>query len=356
MRKVYHIGVDLHKKFSQIAVIDRDGEVLDNRRVPNDMALVSEHLSAFPKETPVTVEATIGYEWMSDLLSESGFKVLLANPRKVRLIAEATIKTDKIDARVLAQLERTNFLPTAYLPPQEVRDTRELLRHRLKLVNLRKGLKNRIHAVLAKRGNFFYPVTDIFAKAGREYLASLQMPPIYRQEVKTYLSLIDQINSFLAQREKEIKKQVDKENPQARLLMTIPGISYFSALLLVSEIGDIKRFPSAKKLVSYAGLSGTVSESADRVHQGHLKKDSNKYIRWILIEAVDRAIRKDPCLFAFYRKVLTKKGKYKARAAVAHKLLVSIYYMLKNNQSYQFRKPKNLTYRVSPRICLVTNR
>jgi transposase len=338
MEQGYHIGIDLHKRFSQVAVLNEKGEVLDNRRVDNDPPLLIQHLSPFPKETPVTLEATIGYEWMSDLLAENGFEVNLANPKKVRLIAEATIKTDKVDAVTLAQLERTNFLPAAYLPPPEVRDTRELLRHRIKLVNLRKGLKNRIHAVLAKRGVLFYPVKDIFGKTGREFISSLPLPSIYRKEVDGYLSLIDQIDSIIKKREKDIKNQVVKESKEAQLLLTIPGISYFSALLLVSEIGDIKRFPSHKKLASYTGLTGTISESADKTYQGSLKKDSNKYVRWILIEASDHAIKKDPGLFAFYRKIAYKKGNNKARVAVAHKLLISIYFMLKNNQVYQLRK------------------
>lgn len=342
MKPEYHVGVDLHKKFSQVAVLNEEGDVLDNRRINNDSPLLAEHFSSFPKATPVTLEATIGYEWMSDLLVGQGLTVKLANPQKVRLIAEATIKTDKVDAVTLAQLERTNFLPAAYLPPPEIREIRELLRHRIKLVNLRKGLKNRIHAVLAKRGVFTYPVRDLFGKAGREFLASVELPPIYRAEVDGYLSLIDQTNLLIAQREKEIKNLVVKESPAAQLLLTIPGISYFSALLLVAEIGDIKRFASHKKLASFAGLTGTVSESADRVYQGPLKKDSNKYIRWVLIEAVDHATRKDPGLMAFYRKLAAKKGENKARAAIAHKLLISVYYMLKNNQAYQIHKSQIL--------------
>lgn len=345
--KEYHIGVDMHKQSSQIGVINEKGEKVESNRVSNDPDRLRDYFSTFPKGTPVTLEATTGYEWMCDLLTEMDFQVLLANPRKVRLIAEATIKTDTIDAWTLAQLERTNFLPTAYLPPEEIRSTRELLRHRLKLVCFRKGLKNRIHATLTKRGVLFYPVKDLFGKAGRVFLASLDLPPVYRTEVDTYLSLIDQINIFIAQREQDIKKQVKEKSPDAQLLMTIPGISYFSALLLTAEIGTIKRFRTVKKLISYAGLTSTLRESSDIVHQGHLKKDSNKYIRWILIEAVTAALRADPKLYAFYRKILVRKGKFKARVAVAHKLLVSIYFMLKNRQPYRLEKSKKLNFRVN---------
>jgi len=346
--KEYHIGVDMHKQSSQIGVIDGKGRKVENNRISNDPVQLRDYFSSFPKGTPVTLEATTGYEWMCDLLTEMDFQVLLANPRKVRLIAEATIKTDTIDAWTLAQLERTNFLPTAYLPPEEIRATRELLRHRLKLVCFRKGLKNRIHATLTKRGVLFYPVKDLFGKAGREFLASLDLPAVYRTEVDSYLALIDHINTFITQRERDIKKQVKENNPDAQLLLTIPGISYFSALLLAAEIGTIARFANVRKLVSYAGLTSTLRESCDVTHQGHLKKDSNKYIRWILIEAVTAAIRFDPKLYAFYRKILARKGKLKARVAVAHKMLVSIYFMLKNHSSYQPSKLGKTFVRVSP--------
>ena len=346
--KAYHIGVDMHKRNSQIGVIDGKGRKLETRKLSNDPEALRDYLSAFPKGTPVTLEATTGYEWMCDLLTEMEFQVLLANPRKVRLIAESTIKTDTIDAWTLAQLERVNFLPTAYLPPEEIRATRELLRHRLTLVCFRKGVKNRIHAVLTKRGVLSYPVKDLFGKAGREFLSSLDLPPVYRMEVDSYLALIDQINVFIAQRERDIKKQVTQENPDAQLLMTIPGIASFSALLLVSEIGTISRFATVRKLISYAGLTSTLRESSNISHQGHLKKDSNKYIRWILIEAVTTAIKHDPGLYAFYRKILVRKGKLKARVAVAHKLLIAIYFMLKQQKPYHPKSLYGKSSRVSP--------
>lgn len=349
MEKLYHIGVDLHKKNLQVAVLDNAGEILDMRRLGNnDKEGLKEYFSSFPEETPVAVEATTGWEWLSDLLEEEGLEVKLANPHKVKLIAEAAIKTDKIDARTLAQLERTNFLPCSYLAPQEVREHRELL-HRMILVRLRTSLKSRVHSVLNKKGIIVEETTDLFGKKGREILKEVELPDIYREETDTYLDLIDRLDEHIKVKEKQIRKIV-REEELARLLMSIPGISYFSGLLILSEIGDINRFNSAKKLCSYAGLAPTTSQSDEAVYHGHLKKDSNKYIKWVLIEAVEHIIEKDPQLAYKYEKILSKKGKNKARVAVAQKICISIYWMLKNRQPYKIRERQRnkILFRVSP--------
>ena len=215
-------------------------------------------------------------------------------------------------------------------------------------------MKNRIHSILAKRGVQCH-FSDLFGLAGRKFLSALELPPVYRQATDNYLEMIDRLDRMIQKQDKQIRATVTRECPEARLLLSIPGIAHISALLLAAEIGDIKRFPSAKKLCSYAGLVPTTSQSAGKTHYGHLKKDSNKYIRWILIEAVDKAIRKDPGLACVFSKITRKKGKHRARIAVAHRLLESVYYMLKKNELYRTRKPKNY-FRVSPVIGLATTR
>jgi len=148
----YHIGLDLHKNFSQVTGMDDEGNILDRRRLENDPEVSSRYFSRIPKGSPVVIEATRNWYWMSDLVEEMGLRPILAHPKKVRIIAEATVKTDKIDSEVLAHLERTNFLPPSYIPSREIRDMRELLRYRMSLVRVRTSLKNRTHSVLAKRG------------------------------------------------------------------------------------------------------------------------------------------------------------------------------------------------------------
>jgi transposase len=354
VEKSYHIGLDVHRRFSQAAVLDDQGALVEKVKLANDPELFMEFFDRFPDKTPVSLEATLGWEWIADLLQEQGLEVRLANPLKVKLIAESTIKTDTVDAATLAQLERTDFLPCCYFPPPQVRGTRDLLRHRFALVSIRKSAKNRVHGILAKRG-IQHHLSDLFGSTGRKFLSGLELPTVHRQAMDNYLALIDLLTEMIKKQEKQIKNIVTTEKPEARLLLSIPGIGHLSALLLTAEIGDIKRFPSAKKLASFAGLVPTTSQSADKTHHGHIKKDSNKYIRWILIEAVDKAVRKDPGLACVYYKLAKKKGKPKARVAIAHKLLQSVYYMLRDNEQYKTRKPKNY-FRVNPGILLAAAR
>ena len=147
----------------------------------------------------------------------------------------------------------------------------------------------------------------LFGKKGREFLNSLELPPIYMEEIKTYLDIINKLDTYIKKKDEQIKNLVKEESAEAKLLTSIPGISYLSGLLLVAEIGDINRFSSSKKLCSYAGLSPTTSQSGEKVYHGHLKKDSNKYIRWVLIEAIEHVIKKDAVLNINMRKYVEKK-------------------------------------------------
>lgn len=257
-------------------------------------------------------------------------RVKLAHPSKVRLIAEARIKTDSIDAYTLAHLERTGYLPDAYILSRDIRDNRELLRYRLSLVRIRTSLKNRIHAILDKLG-IIHPFSDLFGKKGREFLRALPLREVYRKELDGYLSTIEFLDEILKGITKRIQTSIEKD-PKAELLMSIPGISYLTAHLLLCEIGDIKRFPSAKRLCSYAGIVPGTHQSADRIWHGPITKQGNRYIRWAMVEAVHIALVKDPVLAIFYKKLKREKGAAKARVAVDRKLLVAVYHVLKKEE------------------------
>ena len=351
MEELYHIGIDIHRKFLVVAVLDEEGELLEMKRIEvGAREFLKEYFSCFPEGTPVVIEATSGWEWVNDLLEECGKEVKLANPHKVKLIAEATIKTDKIDACVLAHLERTNFLPLSYIPPKQVREYRELLRHRIRLVRVKTSLKNRVHSILTRMGILHEGITDLFGKRGREFLANLELPGQYKKSIEDYLELIESLEGYIKEIEKEIKRILKGElKEEAEILMSVCGISYFSALLLSAEIGDIERFSSAKKLCSYAGLAPTTTQSGEKMYHGHLKRDSNKYIKWVLLEAVEHLIKKDKAIGYRYYKKMRSKGKNKARVMVAQKLCRSIYAMLKHREGYQeLRKRMAKKIRVSP--------
>jgi transposase len=270
---------------------------------------------------------------MYERLEGLGVEVKLVHPRKVRLIAESTAKTDKIDAQVLAQLSRTRFLPLAWIPPRPVRDQREFLRYRLALVQMQTGLKNRIHVLLDKLG-IRHGFSDLFGKAGREFLERVELRPVYRQELDNYLALLAEVRERIDAAGREIKARLVPD-ARADRLMTIPGVGVLTAYVLLSEIGDIHRFPSAKKLCAYGGIVPVTRQSADHVWQGRITKEGSRYIRWALTESACIAPSKDYALGNFYRQLARRRGPLKARVAVARKLLVAAWHVLTYDEDYR---------------------
>jgi len=333
-----HIGVDFHKRFSRVVTLDDAGLVVDRQTLRHrDREGMIEYFRSRAGDATVTVEATRGWYWLNELLANLGVDMKLAHPRKVRLIAESVIKTDTVDAGTLAQLERTGFLPEAYVPSREVRDSRELLRYRLTLVRIRTGLKNRVHTVVDKLG-IDHPFSDLFGTAGRKFLQSLELRPVYQQQLTSYLELLDEVDRRLKAVTLQIKASV-RPDPRAELLMTIPGVAHITAYLLLCEIGDIRRFPSAKKLCAYAGLVPVTRQSADHCWQGRITKEGNRYVRWAMVEAACMATRKDWGLSQYYRRVSGRRGSLKARVAVARKLLTAVWHILTDGQPYRLTKP-----------------
>jgi transposase len=329
-----HVGIDMHKRFSETAVLDDAGKVLDRVTLFHDnRERMIDFFSNLGPDTVATVEATRSWYWLYELLEAQKIAVKLAHPLKVRIIAEAKVKSDKIDARILAQLERTGFLPESYIPPQEVRDQREALRYRLALVRARAMFKNRVHAILDKLG-IGHKFTDLFGVAGLEFLKTVELRPIYRQELNGYLAIIEYLETKIADATKEVRKLL-KPDPRVKRLMTIPGVGELTAYLLLSEIGDIGRFPAAKKLCSYAGITPSVRQSADHRYEGHITRQGNSYIRWGIIEAAQLAPRQDPALLAFYDRLSNKRGPKKARVAVGRKLLIAVWHVLTYQQDYR---------------------
>lgn len=330
----HYIGMDFHKQFSQVAVMDERGQIVEERRLDHDRPEeLTEYFSQFDSGTSVALEATRGWYWMVDLLQEQGLNVKLVHAKKARIIAESTIKTDKVDAKTLAHLTRCDFLPQAYIASPQKRSQRELLRYHISLVKIQTSLKNRIHGILSKH-NIRHNFTDLFGRSGREFLKDLKLSSVFRMELNGYLEVLDKVVAVLDQAKKQINHHCQAW-PEAKLLTTVPGIGVYGALLLAAEIADIHRFENVKKFCCYAGVVASTHQSADKIYHGHIIKDSNKYIRFVAIEAVKHAIKHDPKLWGFYRKIEKAKGKNKAKIATARKLLVSIYHMLKNHAPYK---------------------
>jgi transposase len=284
--------MDVHKKYTVAVAMGEDGKILEREKIVHGDSISGvdweSYFSRFPETPHVAMEATgISYA-IYEAIERHCRSVVMAHPLKTKLIAEQKVKTDTIDGRTLAHLRRTDFLPTAHIPTRDVRDQRELLRHRASLLQIQTGLKNRIHALLTRCGEFYSASTDVFGKAGRAYLDRISLRNPYRQELDRFLRLLDVIAGEIRALSRTIEETV-KDTPEVARLTTVPGIGKYLAALIYWEIGDINRFPSAAKLVSYCGLGPRVHSSGGRTVHGPITKEGNKFLRWALVEASQKA-------------------------------------------------------------------
>ena len=327
-----HVGVDLHKRQAQVAVVDDEGTVRTNCAVACDRDSMRQFFEHLEQPAQVVMEATSSWYWLCDLLDEMEIEASLSHPLKTKAIASARIKTDKIDAATLAHLLRTNLLPKAHLASSEARLSRELLRHRAVLVRLRAGVKNRVHALLAKH-NLVYAEGGLFTAKGRDWLAGLALHPIVRSVLERMLTLVEVLDLLIEQASAQIVVRA-QDDQAARLLCTIPGIGYYSALLIAAEIDGVERFPDARRLCSYAGLVPSVRASGGHTRLGHITKQGSPWLRWILVETCQKAASRTDFVGEHYRHVARRKGNGAAKVAAARKLLKAIYWMLKHGQDF----------------------
>jgi transposase len=327
-----YTGVDYHRSFSYLTTMNEKGEVVSQKKLPSNGEIV-DFLKSFGESMEIAIEATPSWYWLYDHLEDEGFEVKLSHPLKTKAIAYAKVKTDKVDSATLAHLLRSNLLPLSYVPEKPIRLNRELLRYRASLVKIQTGVKNKIHTILAKN-NVSHGYSDLFGKEGMAFLQSLTLPENYKIALGGYLAVLDTVRCEIRAASKKIQ-QLAEGNRDALLLMTIPGMGYYSALLTASEIGDVKRFRSAKQLCAYAGLVPSTHASGNTCFHGHITKQGSRWLRWILIEAAIHAVKRPGVLRRFYFKIEKKKGGQIAKVAAARKFLEWIYHILRDGRTYQ---------------------
>ena len=327
-----YTGLDFHRSFTYVTTMDEKGKILGQKKLPSNGEII-EFLKEFGEEMEIAIESTPSWYWLYDSLEDEGFDVKLSHPLRTKAIAYAKVKTDKVDSTTLAHLLRSDLLPLSYVPERSVRLSRELLRYRASLVKIQTRVKNKIHMVLAKN-NVSNEYSDLFGKAGMSFLRSLSLPESYKIALDGYLTVLDAVRNEIKIVSSKVQ-QVAEQDPDAILLMSIPGVGYYSALLIKSEIGDIRRFPSAKRLCSYSGLVPSTHQSGNVSYHGHITKRGSKWLRWILIESAIHVAKRPGPLRRFYYKVERKKGGQIAKVATARKLLEWIYHILGDGMSYQ---------------------
>jgi transposase len=331
-----YVGIDFHKNYSFITEMDETGDIGRQAKLANDRATLTNYINKLPSHSKLAIEATCNWYYFYELVEDHDLDIFLAHPLKTKAIASARLMNDKVSSETLAHLLRADLLPTAYIPDQNTRDIREVLRMHAFLIAQRTRLKNRVHAILMKNG-LAGPYKDIFGKKSLAWLNDLTLRACYQDAIASYTRLAEAFKyeiELLKQRIQELAY----EHPYARILDTHPGISYYSGLLIAVEIGDIKRFPNAGKLCSYAGLVPTMHASGGKVRMGSITKQGSKWLRWILVECTLHAIKKSAHYQHLYNRVAQKHGKGTARVAVARSMLRGIYAMLTFDRPYRERQ------------------
>ncbi len=323
-----YVGIDLHRRRSVIVRRNEAGQTLETVRIDNDPIALAAELAKAGEHPEVILEATYGWYWAANVIQECGANVHLAHPLGNNW-GNRRVKNDERDATDLVDLLRLGRLAEAWIAPPPLRELRELIRYRGKLVHLRTNLKSQVHAVLAKEG-VRVPMSDLFGVGGQVLLDKVPLAAAYRVRVDSLRDQIDSVNREIAMLEEQAAPYFAGDLGY-HAVQTIPGVGPVLAAIFVAEIGDVSRFTSARHLCSWAGLTPTHKESDVTVHRGHITKQGSRLVRWAAVEGVVRQ-RTDSPIRRHHRNVGDRRGTKIGRVAAARKLLILVYYGLRDGE------------------------
>ncbi|MEV5880753.1 IS110 family transposase [Streptomyces sp. NPDC052101] len=329
-----YVGIDGHRKRSQIAVVDHDGAVQVNRHVPNGVETVLSVIGDLPIGAPVAFEAASGWGWLVELLEDYGFEPHLVHPLRCKAIASDRLKNDKVDAATLAQLLRADLLPEAWIARLQVRQQWAPLRHRCQLVRLRTLLRNRVHAVLADYGCDRSGAASPLRGGAGSTAWTCRTPPAAWSTI--FWSRWTLSKEPLDAPDQQLVAHA-RGDPRVKTPTRLPGVGTLTARIIVAEIGDVSRFPSARKLTAWAGLTPTVRSSDLTVRHGHISKQGSDWLRWILCEAA-RTAKRSPEFAASHQRLARRRGKKIATTAIARRLPARACHLLRAVQAQRDRR------------------
>ena len=330
------VGIDLHKKTISLCIVDQERNVLNRKRFycaePGRIAAFFEQLGPFQ----AVVEATASYEWLMELIETMADRVVLAHPKKLRIIAESTRKSDKLDAQVLAEFLALDMIPQAYRPTPRQREHRVLVRHRHYLRGRITALRTKIRRVLS---NYNTDRPELFTRRGLEFLAEVSVSAADR-------FVLDQLRGqwefccgqlkAVEERLREFASCAPAREAEARaVLSTIPGVGPVTVDTVISELGDVDRFRSAKQVCAYAGLAPGQRESAGHSRQLGITKEGSRTLRWVLVEAAWQLRYRSRRWGAVFEALAQRRGKKRAIVALARRLLCVMVAMLRTGRRYQ---------------------
>ena len=331
---MYTLGIDLHKRMSMWVVIDETLQVVWSATVKCHPDYVTAALRKIEGQDiplqgmPAALEPVCGWRWVATQLEGAGMDIHIANPAKVRIIAESAQKTDFNDARFLAELLAKRYLPESYRLSEEVYELREIIRYRRFLVEQRTSVKNRIHGVAVAHGMHLLYGKNPLRKSGMKLIRG------NHPELEDMLAFIEKHEVHIAPLELAIASRARK-SAQAKLLMTMPGVGPITALTVLAEVGDFTRFGHPRKLCMFAGLVPSTRNSAGKVRHGRITKAGSPHLRSILVEAAMRIRAPSaPQLASFYERIKQKKSARVARVALARKMLVIMWHMITQGKPY----------------------
>ena len=332
------IGLDVCRTFAEVAYLD-DGVLRAGGRVELSHAALNKYAQGLRPTDDVVLEATTNTASIAAALRPHVRRVVVANPLQVRLIAESRIKTDKIDAAILAQLYASGFLPEVWIPDERTQALRRQVARRAQIVRQRTRLKNEIHAVLAAHLIERCPATDLFGKKGRAWLAEQPLPLDERLGIEQRLRQLDNFGEDLQAIERQLGQAVLGDD-QVKRLLTINGVNINVAISLIAAIGDIGRFRSPQKLVSYFGLNPRVRQSGVHpAYHGRISKIGRSHARAMLVEAAWATAKTPGPLRSFFLRIHGRRGMQIAAVATARKLATVVWYVLTGHQDYTWSRP-----------------
>jgi transposase len=332
------LGLDVHRDFCEVAIAER-GRIRSAGRIATRVPALELFAQSLAPDDVVALEATTGTDRIVGVLQRHGIRVVVANTRKLKSITEAKAKTDRLDARTLAKLLMSGLLDPVWTPDERTRALRRLTNRRERIVRARTRAKNEAHGVLSRNLCERPPVTDAFGKAGREWLAGLELPVDERLTLDGCLRQVDFLDGEIAAIDREIAKQA-LAWPEVLRLMTVPGVNVQTAATFMASVGDIRRFPSARKLVSYLGLDPRVRQSGNSpARHGRISKAGASEARHMLGEVAWKVTLTPGPLRAFFQRVRARRGAQIAATATARKLVVLFWCLLTREQDYAFGRP-----------------
>jgi transposase len=327
-----HVGVDLHQRFCYLTAMNASGRICRQGQVVNEGGALQAWLRELPRPRQVVVEASGFWPAFARAAAVESERLVMVHPQRVKAIASAKLKNDRVDSETLAHLSRCDLLPEAWMADPATQQLRLRVRLRIALGRQRARAKNQLQAVLHQEG-FRKPVTDVFGRRGRAWLKGLELSEAGRLVVDTWLREVDRLDAELTTQTRELERLAEAD-ARAGWLQSVPGIGAYAAMVILAEIGDVERFASKRALASYAGLTPVVRESAGRRKRGGITHQGSNTLRWIMLQVAQVAARWSPGARSYYAGLRARKPAQVARIALARKLLTVVWALLRHRVDF----------------------